>query len=134
MQKTLLASIFASTTICLPQPAFSEALRGNDLLAMCQMPVTDPDGAYCAGFIAGVGNGMDLGALIVLGAFNALDGTDYSPTEAAQAFTNTCTDENVSLGQKVLVIVKWLEDNPAQLHEPAVWLVKQALSDAFPCE
>jgi len=45
-----------------------------------------------------------------------------------------CTPDNVTIGQKVKVVSKYLENHPEQLHELAVGLVYLALNGAFPCE
>ena len=47
---------------------------------------------------------------------------------------NFCIPEQVNLGQKIRILVKYLHDNPAELHEPRFLLVIRAFSDAFPCE
>ena len=45
-----------------------------------------------------------------------------------------CVPVNVSKGQLVKVVVKYLNDNPAELHLIASSRVIHALSAAFPCE
>jgi hypothetical protein len=39
-----------------------------------------------------------------------------------------------TVGQLARIVVKYLEDNPKQLHEPAASLATVALSKAFPCK
>lgn len=44
-----------------------------------------------------------------------------------------CYPANVSTDQLRLVVVKWLQDNPAELHLGAPEIVDKALRIAFPC-
>jgi hypothetical protein len=44
-----------------------------------------------------------------------------------------CAAAAVTAGQLVRVLIRWLEANPAQLHEPAGLLAALAYKDAFPC-
>ena len=44
-----------------------------------------------------------------------------------------CPTENISLQQLELVVVKYLNDNPAHLNEAADSLAPTALMEAFPC-
>jgi hypothetical protein len=45
-----------------------------------------------------------------------------------------CFPHGVTPDQAVRVIVKWLGDHPARLHEDAVKLVVDALKENFPCQ
>ena len=42
--------------------------------------------------------------------------------------------DGVTMGQLERVIVKFLEEHPAELHNTSTWLIQEALSDAFPCK
>jgi hypothetical protein len=44
-----------------------------------------------------------------------------------------CPPPGVTLGQAKAVIVKYLDDNPKQLHLPIVPLALNALSNQWPC-
>lgn len=41
--------------------------------------------------------------------------------------------QGIEMGQFVKIAVKFMEDRPAQLHEPARGLILASLQDAFPC-
>ena len=43
------------------------------------------------------------------------------------------TTGTVTVNQLMLVVKKWLENNPKVLHEPAAIVTRYALSEAFPC-
>lgn len=53
--------------------------------------------------------------------------------EALKRNAPYCIPEKVSNEQLVRVVVKWLSDNPARLHEDADFHVFFAFSKAFPC-
>lgn len=44
-----------------------------------------------------------------------------------------CTPDSAPTSQYRQVVLKFLGEHPARLHEPAVKLVAAALRDAFPC-
>lgn len=44
-----------------------------------------------------------------------------------------CTPPEVSSHQAIRIVVKYLEDNPAQLHMQSVDSIMYALAKAFPC-
>lgn len=47
---------------------------------------------------------------------------------------HSCAPSNVSTGQAVRVVVKYLRDNPERLNMPAAILVTDAVRNAFPCK
>jgi hypothetical protein len=44
-----------------------------------------------------------------------------------------CPAENVTLGQEVRVVIKFLQEHPEKLHLRGSKLVQEALAQAFPC-
>ena len=107
---------------------------GNDLLKECahaaaasdewqQLHGTQNlDTAFCLGYIAGVRD-----AAMSYQAFDA--------GQKRETFVPFCgPKEGMEDGQTVRIVVKYLKDNPAKLHERAEWLVLDALGDAFPCK
>jgi hypothetical protein len=44
-----------------------------------------------------------------------------------------CIPEDVENGQTVLVVLKYIRDNPADSNQPTVILIKYALGKAYPC-
>lgn len=45
-----------------------------------------------------------------------------------------CIPDEVTLGQKIKVVTKYLEDHPEALHLDSTLLIKNALEKAFPCK
>jgi Rap1a immunity proteins len=98
--------------------AQSNTSDGNYLLGSCQISVRNMDGigdhsageAWRDGFCSG----------IVLGILYA------SPL--------VCQDPNVTLGQGIRVVDKYLRDHPEKLHLTGLQLAREALSQAFPCK
>jgi hypothetical protein len=129
---TALAFIFL-----MPQGASalgSSAIDGNDMLKNCKAYVRMLDtptnlqavshddevyGAHCVSYVAGV-----------VDDHFSCQINDTSPFDPTKHF---CLPDGVTPNQTVRVIVKWLEDHPARLHERAIGLVLNSLSDSFPC-
>lgn len=106
---------------------------GNDLLRQCgdigrfdnrigtvasptEIITTAKNVGMCSGFIAGV-----------------LDTTEgYASIKAIHK--PYCLPPQVKFEQLVKVVMKNLQDNPANLHEPGEILVKAAMANAFPCK
>jgi len=86
-----------------------EALEGDEISA-----------GTCSGYLQGVldSNGMWQQITESKGAYCLPESEEYF-----DVFT-----------QAVKVVVKYLEDNPAELHKNAAFPILMALSDAFPCE
>jgi len=114
--KWLLLAVFvlsASSKIAIGETK----LDGNELLPACQATVDnmndrtksiDPfDAGYCMGLVHGV-------------------------SFLGEAHGTSC-DVGVSLGQEVRVVVKYLNDHPAELDEDGAILVAEALHRAWPC-
>jgi|SRR5450755_2336230 len=103
---------------------------GSDLLELCSAPTIKAgdtvlptvlvkgarDNGQCAGYITGVNDG-------VMGQLAA----------APNAKLPYCLPPGVNSKQSAMVVKKYLEDNPAQLHLPASLLTIHALVDSFPC-
>jgi len=93
--------------------------NGTSLLRDCQSAVraleetdvlTTAESAYCAGYVQGV-------------------------TETLSFFGKTCFPRDVvGASQAARIVVKFLSDHPARLHEPQFRLVKEAMTEAFPCK
>jgi hypothetical protein len=62
------------------------------------------DSGYCLGFIKGVDSEIDV-----------------------------CERKNVTVGQVVKVALKYMDDHPEELDQPASTVVRRALEKAFPC-
>lgn len=81
------------------------------------------NGAHCVGYVQGV----------IDDHFNC-QLNEVSSTAAFDPAKHFCLPDGVSPNQAVRVVVKWLEDHPARLHEGAIDLVMSALKDGFPCK
>lgn len=136
-----------SIALLLIPPDFEDGVRadaelnGTELLQDCQEAVRHIDGAEaspgaaaCILYVTGYTDGLLCAALIkMLGP----ECRDLSPEETWKhgwseigAF---CPPVNLSDQQVVRVLVKYLQDNPQQLHRPARILIMMSLVDAFPC-
>jgi hypothetical protein len=98
---------------------------GNELLGQCQQYIKAADKeknydqydtALCSGYIQGVVS------------------TTYFFDESLKKEDKFCIPDNVTNGQLVRIVVKYLKDNPKLLNEPRVSLVWIALMDAYPCK
>ena len=105
---------------------------GNMLLSRCKIHIKGMDNgprslsqdeqvlaAYCIGYVTGV---FDDHFWLQLSDTSPLDPTKYY-----------CIPSGVSFNQMVRAVVKWLEDHPARLHEPAVLLIITSFKENFPC-
>jgi len=72
-------------------------------------------GGFCHGIIRGVWDMHDI----------------YAEGLKSQKFF--CVPKEVTLGQLARVVVKFLKDNPAILHENRTALIIMALKNAYPC-
>lgn len=87
----------------------SVRMKGNDLVRACEKIDSKTDSmdfGICMGYIEGVADSME---------------------------SSICISPDVEAGQLIKATIKWLNDNPNQLHHDAATLVFSALVDAFPC-
>jgi hypothetical protein len=107
--------MFVAVAVCSPQDVTS----GNWLLTSCQLAAKSIDtphveenvfesfrDGYCQGLILGV----------------------------SAASPHVCPGENVTHGQEVRVVAKYLQDHPEELDKAGNTLVEKALVKAFPCQ
>lgn len=94
---------------------------GSELLEYCRV-ANEPD--FSDVVQAGKCHGWIRGASDMHNILFALNG--FEP--------QFCFPEGVTAGQMIAVVVKYLEENPAQLRRPAGPLTLNALVEAFPCE
>jgi hypothetical protein len=125
-------SFLALALLMLSPSAFASPtqLDGNDLLAKCHYwfvednsrPTTNMewvDMGTCAGYLSGVTD--------VERIWKVVEGK----TSKASHY---CTPDEVTNGQKLKILKKWLDDNPNKLHERADLIIHRALLQAFPCK
>ncbi|WP_159815019.1 Rap1a/Tai family immunity protein [Pseudomonas sp. 18058] len=99
---------------------------GNQLLTTCQVVIKFLDGekkvdpfdiGYCTGIVEGV------------------EGSIFILNDSLPANLKTCyPDTGINNGQKARIIVKYLRENPDQLHMPAAALAMIAYKNAYPCK
>jgi len=109
---------------------------GNSLLRECQVSLKiedrdltglDPldssmDDGYCVGLVTGI-----LDTHTILGQLQEPLGGRFKPY--------FCTPgDGLAPTQAIRVVVKYLKENPAKLHEPETMLAMMALSKSFPCK
>jgi hypothetical protein len=100
-----------------PSPE-EDVTSGNWLLVSCQLSVRSMDDSafhentfesyregFCNGLVEGVSN----------------------------ASSKVCRKEEVTNGQELRVVLKYLQDHPEELHLRSSALVEKALAKAFPC-
>lgn len=106
----------------IPTKTFAD---GNQLLKDCTaiinlvenniIPESEMRCGHCAGYIQGIS------------AMNAL----YKAYDQPTFF---CMPDEVNNGQKIKVVIKYLNDHPEKLHEHEAGLVLLAFMEAFPCK
>jgi hypothetical protein len=106
---------------------------GNMLLKECHAAIkaaevspqlTAPEwqaAAHCMGFIQGV---MDADQVWYAG---------ISESSGANAVKRYCVPDDATWSQLVMVVVKWLENNPADLNQAGYVHVERAMANSYPC-
>ncbi|UWR10889.1 Rap1a/Tai family immunity protein [Sulfitobacter mediterraneus] len=121
------------TVAVMASPAFAENDSGNTLYAACSHMNGEAtvQAGYCIGYLTGVWEGMKLGASLpfMLEGENSLTKLE----ETSNQLLRVCMPSDVERGQMVDVVIKYLDENPADRHGPARMLTWLALLDAFPC-
>jgi hypothetical protein len=127
MKRLLTLSVFLA---CFPVLlAHAEDEDGNLLLRECKETLNETykecepaiNSMHCLGYIDGLVAMNDIYKSTVLKGSS--QGLICLPKEKPQ-----------TVGQLARIVVKYLEDNPKQLHEPAASLATVALSKSFPCK
>jgi hypothetical protein len=102
--------------------AKAEKIRrdGNELLEDCTaVSRGNPSGNFgpewCYGFIMGSHETRQLSVI-------------------APSLVTGCVPEEVTVGQEISIVVKYLREHPEKLHYPGSVLVNIALNEAFPCK
>jgi hypothetical protein len=123
-----LTAVFAGTAALLSASAVQAQdsyYTGNDILASCTAPTTDPVHyaklATCRGYVAGLVDGVDFAA----GVF-ALQNNEPETKLI-------CVPAGVTIGQLTDVVIAYLQANPATRHRSGAAEGLIALYRAFPC-
>lgn len=121
MLRMLIVGLFISLGGISSASAQGYSLTGNDFLRRCDGPYTSEVqklaySSFCTGYLQGF---QQMHHVVI--------GFDKSPPLYCEP---TATG---SYDQLERVVIKWLKDNPEQLHRDARVLVTRALIEAFPC-
>lgn len=104
----------------------SAAETGNDLLRGCTAMVRGADGAELSGEDAAL-------SLFWTGYISGFTDS-YSITQMGQKPTMYCyPPQGIENGQVARIVVKFLKENPKELHQSARLCLLLALKSAFPC-
>ena len=82
-----------------------DKLNGSELAASCQQSVQGFDAGYCLGVVEGV----------------------------ISTSKKVCNHSPITLGDAVMVVDKYLRNNPEKLNKRDAILVREALSQQYPC-
>src|SRR3989442_3828896 len=120
----LVASVSRPATA---QPPTNDS--GNLFLRDCQAALENKSTeflsvGYCFGYLDGLAEGEDL---------KLLPPPDVAKTAYGPQWKQWCEPSGVTKGQRVRVVVKYLTETPARLHEERLLLVREALEHAWPC-
>lgn len=106
---------------------------GNGLLQKClqaqkfldddRASVNETEAAFCIGIVEGVRDTMRIYEQLM-----------SSRQGVPEEWKKTCWPEKPSTGQTVRVVVKYLRDNPKELHLPDSLLIVAAFREAFKCK
>lgn len=100
--------------LILPLGAQAGFFSGNLLSEVCSDTQDNPHKVgNCTGYILAIADVME---------------RDYY-----RAFNTSCLPSQAGSSQLKKVVVKWLDDNPANLHLPAQYLITNALIEGFGC-
>lgn len=110
-------------SLILPGKAGAQATTGNEIQSKCKQLLNDNESfssGFCAGFVDGVVDSQDM--------WEASD--KMQNRSHVQSF---CLPGKSTNGQLVRVFIKYLDDHPERLNEPAALLLVESLRKAFPC-
>lgn len=118
--------------------AYYSDVRGVELLERCSKVVTllndeknmdssdYGDTRWCMGFIDGVSQ-MEIKDAVIIKDYEGDKSRDL------RKYLDYCDPKDVTLGQDVMIVVKYLQNNPERLNHLGAALVIEALNRAFPC-
>lgn len=119
--------VFALILLCRPTLA-QTTHDGNELSEECSVALrsiehpTSTDGiemGLCFGMVDGIMETQEL--------WSAVD------SQHREAMYHGCIPSEVTVGEAVKVVMKFLNDNPNRLHQKDTFLIGIALAKAYPC-
>jgi hypothetical protein len=122
-----LALLLLTSTLSLAQdtrPTSDFRASGNDFLRICdEANIIDVTRGACLGYVNGVIDGFQ-------GAYALGNAASGRPVDSGQPF---CLRQDVTMGQKLRVVVQFLKTHPEKTDLPMDILIFHATVDAFPC-
>lgn len=106
---------------------------GETLLQLCENQADKGFEIACDGYIAGVFDTWresSSAAAIIVRKSNP--SADFAKTSGT--FAGFCIKTRTSIRQLTAIVTAYLKANPKEWQEPASFLIRQALTDAFPCQ
>ena len=133
MKPTLIA-VAVLLSLALTAGAGAQTTTGAEIISKCNQAVRDVDNdtstdkppvksfdvGFCFGFMDGANSAHQIWA--------ASDKTNHRNHAMSYCFPDSVTN-----GQMLRVFVKYLDEHPQDLHEPAALLYIEAMRKAFPC-
>jgi hypothetical protein len=122
--------IFAVAFAVSVQGASAQLVTGNGLAEACGAQENDALRGFCVGYIAGALEGMNwgVGYPLLRGG-----GTVEQANEMIGRVMGYCIPPEVEMSQLVDIVRLHLAINPADRHQSARGLVRDAFSEAYPC-
>ena len=113
----------------LPVTSQANTGDGNEVLKQCSALVRTADGgnngnddligtAYCAGLMTGITSTM----------------TVWNATREKAGMSKIWCPPAITSLQAARIVVKYMNEHPADLHQTGAYLVMSALQDAYPCD
>ncbi|MBC8642108.1 hypothetical protein IAG25_35470 [Caballeronia sp. EK] len=134
MNRMRISAVLVSALVGLASQAV-HAKSSSELQRECATDASALDRFACLSFISGVLAGYDLG--VTRGALFFLPEKYDSKVQKAIIRVNTklgiCVPADVTNGQIVQIVTKFLDDRPDQLHRLASVNVTNAVQGVFPC-
>ena len=103
-------------TLGIPMGSYGQFTSGNELLGYCKSEEEGAGGVACISYLMGV-----------------VDTHDNISSEGVMD-KYFCSPEGVNGGQLSKIVVKYMEENPEQIHYSGTYLTLSALIEAYPCE
>jgi hypothetical protein len=128
MKQLVLAVVVVMSLFAVGRANAQRYLSGNDLQKHCKEQTKDKehvdswyDSGLCSGYIIGVTDAYAVW-------------NDESASRSQHPMLSFCLEGEVTAGQAIKVVERFLDNHPELLHKPAALLVVQAFHEAFPCQ
>jgi|HubBroStandDraft_1064217.scaffolds.fasta_scaffold168636_2 hypothetical protein len=106
----------------------AQSLTGNELQSKCKHAVQETPSDLSSSWSAGLCAGYISGVVDSQAMWEAFEHVEKNYEQFHYCMPAAATNE-----QALKIVVKYLDDHPERLHEPANILILEALHKAFPC-